>query len=85
MFYLVNEVNFIKYLNYFYKLNLKSPSSINLVKEDKRGIKWDGFASLARNCKQTVIQASSPLTKKQNFKFLKIFFSNFKIPLTRKN
>ncbi len=30
MFYLVNEVNFIKYLNYFYKLNLKSPSSINL-------------------------------------------------------
>ena len=22
MFYLVNEVNFIKYLNYFYKLNL---------------------------------------------------------------
>lgn len=32
MFYLVNEVNFIKYLNYFYKLNLKSPSSINLVR-----------------------------------------------------
>ena len=25
MFYLVNSVNFIKYLNYFYKLNLKSP------------------------------------------------------------
>ena len=23
MFYLVNSVNFIKYLNYFYKLNLK--------------------------------------------------------------
>ena len=32
-----------------------------------------------------IIQASSPLTKKQNFKFLKIFFSNFKIPFTRKN
>ena len=30
MFYLVNKVNFIKYINYFYKLNLKSPSSINL-------------------------------------------------------
>ena len=37
MFYLVNEVNFIKYLNYFYRLNLKSPSSINLVREDKKG------------------------------------------------
>ena len=36
MFYLVNEVNFIKYLNYFYKLNLKSPSSINL--RDIKGI-----------------------------------------------
>ena len=32
MFYLVNEVNFIKYLNYFYKLNLKPSSSINLVR-----------------------------------------------------
>ena len=39
MFYLVNSVNFIKYLNDFYKLNLKPSSSINLVrggtKEDK--------------------------------------------------
>ena len=25
MFYLANEVNFIKYLNYFYKLNLSLP------------------------------------------------------------
>ena len=25
MFYLVNEINFIKYLNYFYKLNLPPP------------------------------------------------------------
>ena len=41
------------------------------------------FASQARNCKQTVIQASSPLTKKQNFKFLKSYFANFKILLTR--
>jgi len=32
-----------------------------------------------------VIQASSPLTKKQNFKFLKSFFANFKIPFTHKN
>lgn len=38
MFYLVNEVNFIKYINYFYKLNLKSHSSINLrdINGDKR-------------------------------------------------
>ena len=41
------------------------------------------FASQARNCKQTVIQASSPLTKKQNFKFLKSYFANFKTLLTR--
>ncbi len=40
MFYLVNSINFIKYLNYFYKLNLKSPSSINLVRErNKREIR----------------------------------------------
>ena len=45
-----------------------------------------GFTSTSsRNCKQTVIQASSPLTKKQNFKFIKIYFANFKIPFTRKN
>ena len=43
------------------------------------------FASQARNCKQNVIQASSPLTKKQNFKFLKNYFANFKISFTRKN
>ena len=43
------------------------------------------FASQARNCKQTVIQASSPLTKKQNFKFLKNYSANFKISLTPKN
>ena len=50
-------------------------------------VKWEGsfFASLARNCKQNVIQASSPLTKKQNFKFLKKYFENFKIPITHKN
>ena len=30
-----------------------------------------------------VIQASSPLTKKQNFKFLKNYFANFKTLLTR--
>ena len=37
-----------------------------------RGIvKGEGsfFASQARNCKQTVIQASSPLTEKQTFTF----------------
>ena len=32
-----------------------------------------------------VIQASSPLTKKENFKFLKKYFTNFKISLTHKN
>ena len=41
------------------------------------------FASQARNCKQTVIQASFLLTKKQNFKFLKSYFANFKTLLTR--
>jgi len=50
-------------------------------------VKWEGsfFASLARNCKQNVIQASSPLTKKQNFKFLKNIFTNFKISFTLKS
>ena len=85
MFYLVNEVNFIKYINYFYKLNLKPSSSINLVRGGTKEGQGGSFTSLARNCKQIVIQASSPLTKKQNFKFLKIFFSNFKIPFTRKS
>ncbi len=84
MFYLVNSVNFIKYLNYFYRLNLKPSSSINLVRERQKRDK-DSFASLAHNCKQTVIQASSPLTKKKNFKFLKNYFANFKLSLTRKN
>ena len=32
-----------------------------------------------------VIQASSPLTKKENFKFIKSIFVNFKIPFTPKN
>ena len=35
MFYLVNEVNFIKYLNYFYKLNLKYT-----LKHKLEGYKW---------------------------------------------
>ena len=80
MFYLLNEVNFIKYLNYFYKLNLKSPSSINLVKEDKRGIKWDGFASLARNCKQIIIQVPlvSLLNKKKFINLIKLFLQILK-------
>ena len=44
------------------------------------------FASQARNCKQTVIQASSPLTKKQIFKFLiKLFLQILKLSFTRKN
>ena len=61
---------------------------LRLVTASRQGIvKGEGssFASLARNCKQTVIQASSPLTKKQNFKFIKTIFANFKIPFTRKN
>lgn len=33
MFYLVNEINFIKYLNYFYKLNLP-------LKHKLEGYKW---------------------------------------------
>ena len=35
MFYLVNSVNFIKYLNYFYKLNLTPP-----LKHKLEGYKW---------------------------------------------
>ena len=60
-----------------------------LVTAGRQGIvKGEGssFASTSSsNCKQTVIQASSPLTKKQNFKFLKNYFANFKISFTRKN
>lgn len=56
MFYLVNEVNFIKYLNYFYRLNLKPSSSINLVRGGTKEDKGDSFASLACNCKQSVTQ-----------------------------
>ena len=61
---------------------------LRLVTAGRQGIvKGEGsfFASWARNCKQTVIQASSPLTKKQNFKFLKNYSANFKISFTRKN
>ena len=38
IFYLVNEVNFIKYLNYFYKLNLP-PKHKPGEREDKREIR----------------------------------------------
>ena len=54
MFYLVNEVNFIKYINYFYKLNLKPSSSINLVRGGTKEGQGGSFTSLARNCKQIV-------------------------------
>ena len=36
MFYLVNSVNFIKYLNYFYKLNLHSKHKLEGYKGDDR-------------------------------------------------
>ena len=53
MFYLVNSVNFIKYINYFYKLNLHSKHKLEGYKGDDR----TGFTSTSsRNCKQTVIQ-----------------------------
>ena len=68
---------------------MQCTSTIACHLERARGLedlKGEGsfFASQARNCKQNVIQASSPLTKKQNFKFLKNIFTNFKIPFTHK-
>ena len=79
MFYLVNEVNFITYLNYFYKLNLKSPSSINLVKEDKKGIR----RRLCFTSSQLQAERSlSPLVSLLINLYLK---ANFKLSLTRKN
>ena len=78
MFYLVNSVNFIKYLNYFYKLNLPPLKHKLGEREGKKGIKKRGkgaFASTSsRNCKQNVIQVLLLSTKKQNFKFFKKIF-----------
>ena len=80
MFYLVNEVNFIKYLNYFYRLNLKPSSSINLVRGGTKEDKGDSFASLARNCKQIIIQVPlvSLLNKKKFINLIKLFLQILK-------
>ena len=43
---------------------------------------YSGFVS---QLQADLIQASSPLTKKQNFKFLKNYSANFKITFTPKN
>ena len=90
MFYLVNSVNFIKYLNYFYKLNLPPLKHKLGEREGKKGIKKRGkgaFASTSsRNCKQSVIQIPlSPFWIKEIYKFNQAIFANFKIPLTRKS
>ena len=75
MFYLVNSVNFIKYLNYFYKLNLKSPpSSINLVREGKRGIReLLYFASSQLQADRNSSPLVSLLDKKKFINSIKLF------------
>ena len=54
MFYLVNSVNFIKYLNYFYKLNLKS------TLKHKPGERWDKKEDKGASLLRRLVTASRP-------------------------
>ena len=69
MLYLVNSVNFIKYLNYFYKLNLKYTLKHKLegYKWGIRGWLYSGFVSQLQADRNSSLFPLSKRNKTLNF------------------